>query len=368
MLDAMTPRRLTLDGRIVTDTEVMSLALGTLSSMPAHMAGLFAFLHQWFDDAPTIAVTTSGSTGSPKVMQADKRRMAASAVRTCDFLGLTEGQTALLAMDLRYIGAKMMVVRAIVRGLDLTVVPATGNPMKEVGRHIDFASFVPMQLYNMLRDDGQRAKLADTGNIIVGGGAVSTELESLAAALPGRVYSTYGMTETLSHIAMRRLGPAGDGRYHPLDGVSLSLSPDHTLVIDAPDICATRLVTNDIAEMSADGSFVIAGRLDNMIVTGGIKVIPEQVEAALAQHLHCPLAVTSVPDGKFGEAVTLLVGTPHPAGDELRQAIAALPPYHRPKHVFMIADLPHTPNGKIDRAGCRRSARDHAGSTPGNCK
>ena len=197
MLDAMTPRRLTLDGRIVTDTEVMSLAPGTLSSMPAHMAGLFAFLHQWFDSSPTITVTTSGSTGSPKVMQADKRRMAASAVRTCDFLGLTEGQTALLAMDLRYIGAKMMVVRAIVRGLDLTVVPATGNPMKEVGRHIDFASFVPMQLYNMLRDDGQRAKLADTGNIIVGGGAVSTELESLAAALPGRVYSTYGMTETL---------------------------------------------------------------------------------------------------------------------------------------------------------------------------
>ena len=134
--------------------------------------------------------------------------------------------------------------------------------------------------------------------------------------------------------------------------------------------CDTKYAAAQGREMT-DGDIISALEqypCRNVIVTGGIKVIPEQVEAALAQHLHCPLAVTSVPDGKFGEAVTLLVGTPHPAGDELRQAIAALPPYHRPKHVFMTTDLPHTPNGKIDRAGCRRSARDHAGSTPGNCK
>lgn len=352
----MTSTSLLLDGRRVTREEVLSLRPEDLEAMPGHMAQLFAFLTEWFSPSDTVTVTTSGSTGKPKTMQAEKRRMIASAIRTCDFLGLKPGDRALLCMDLKYIGAKMMVVRSIVRGLDLTVVPPSGNPLAGVDAGIDFAAFVPMQLYNMMQDGGQLAKLKHVRHIIIGGGAVSPELESRVAELDGETYSTYGMTETLSHVAMRRLGRRGDGHYHPLGGVSLSLSPDHTLVIDAPDVCGTPIVTNDIAELCPDGGFVIVGRKDNVINSGGVKIIPEQVEAALRKHLSWPLVLTSVPDAKFGEAATLLVAATDIDRNRLDDAVRSLPAYHRPKHIVLLDSIPLTPNGKVARAECRRIA------------
>lgn len=352
----MTPTDLILDGRRVSREEVQSVSPEDLEAMPRHLADLFAFLTEWHSPSDTVTVTTSGSTGKPKTMQAEKRRMIASAVRTCDFLGLKPGDKALLCMDLRYIGAKMMVVRSIVRGLDLVVVPPSGNPLRGVDADIDFAAFVPMQLYNMMQDGGQQAKLRRVRRIIIGGGAVSPALESRVDALDGEVYSTYGMTETLSHVAMRRLGALGDGRYHPLGGVSLTLSPDQTLVIDAPDVCGTRLVTNDLAEIAPDGSFVIIGRKDNVINSGGVKIIPEQVETALHKHLGCPLALTSVPDAKFGEAAVLLLAADGIDRIGLYEAMQALPPYHRPKHVVLVDSIPLTPNGKVARGECRRIA------------
>lgn len=353
---------LTLDGRNVTARDIMALTDSDLASMPQHLADLYAFLHQWFDDNDAVPVTTSGSTGQPKTLQAEKSRMVASAVRTCDFLGVKQGDRALLCMNLKYIGAKMMVVRAMVRGLDLVVVPVTGHPMSHVHGGIDFAALVPMQLYNTLGDAEETEKLSDVRNIIIGGGAVSNELESRIDALKGRVYSTYGMTETLSHIAMRRLGKDGERCYRPLEGVTLTLSADNTLVIDAPEICPVRLVTNDIAQLHADGSFTIMGRLDNVINSGGIKIMPEQIEMSLQQHLDCPLAVTSVPDDKFGEAVTLLVGRPWAEEKALAQAIGALPSWHRPKHIFRVESIPQTPNGKTARSQCRLVAGSLAGS------
>ena len=175
---------------------------------------------------------------------------------------------------------------------------------------------------------------------------------------PHAVWSTYGMTETLSHIAMRRLnGPEASEWYTPFPGVNTSLGPDGNLVIHAPAVNPDELPTNDLAKFDAQGRFRILGRRDNIVNTGGVKVQIEQVEDALRPRLPFPFAITSVPDAKFGERIVLLVENARTDDPLLSQAIAALPPYWRPKQVFCVPQLPQTGTGKPDRATARKLAR-----------
>ena len=207
------------------------------------------FLEEWNSPSPYVRVQTSGSTGAPKPMLVEKERMRRSARITCDFLGLREGDTALLCMSLDYIAGKMMVVRAIERGLRLLTVTPSGHPLQHTG-DIDFAAMVPMQVYNSLQVPEERQRLMAIRHLIIGGGAIDVSLAAELKNFPHAVWSTYGMTETLSHIALRRLnGPETSEWYTPFDTVSVSLSDDGCLVIDAPEVCPQRLVTNDIAEI-----------------------------------------------------------------------------------------------------------------------
>lgn len=165
---------------------------------------LSEFLTEWHNDRPTVLVHTSGSTGKPKPLLVEKRRMEASARITCQFLGLKEGDTALLCMPLDYIAGKMMVVRALTCGMRLVSVEPKGCP--EWDGLVDFAAMVPLQVWNLLQQTPER--LLQIRHLIIGGGAVNDELAAALKDLPNAVWSTYGMTETLSHIALRRLnGP-----------------------------------------------------------------------------------------------------------------------------------------------------------------
>ena len=195
-----------------------------------------------------------------------------SARLTCEFLGLRQGDSVLLCMPLQYIAGKMVVVRALVAGLNLVIRTPSGHPMADVDIPLRFAAMVPLQVYNTLQVSAEKEKLCRTDILIIGGGAIDAGLEAEIRQLPVKVYSTYGMTETLSHIALRQLnGPDASMLYRPFPSVRLSLSSEHTLVIDAPLVCDTTLVTNDVAEIYPDGSFSILGRKDNTINTGGIK-------------------------------------------------------------------------------------------------
>ena len=165
------------------------------------LRAVYAFLAEWFSPSPTVRVQTSGSTGVPKRMEVEKARMMRSAVRTCEHLGLRAGHTALLCMDLKYIGAKMVVVRALVAGMRLCVRRPSGHPLADVADPVDFLAVVPMQLYNTLQCAAEAERLARVRCVIVGGGAVDEALQRRLSGMPCRVYSTYGMTETLSHIA-----------------------------------------------------------------------------------------------------------------------------------------------------------------------
>ena len=310
---------------------------------------LKAFLEEWYNDSPFVHVQTSGSTGQPKPMLADKQCMRNSARITCDFLGLHKGDTALLCMSLDYIAGKMMVVRALERQLKLVCVEPSGHPLASLTTPPHFAAMVPMQVYNSLQVPEERQRLRAINHLIIGGGAID---DSLAAALydfPNPVWSTYGMTETLSHIALRRLnGPEASAWYTPFPTVCLSLSADGCLVIDAPQVCRDTLITNDIAELAPDGRFRIIGRKDNVICSGGIKIQIEEVERVFRPHLAQPFLISKRPDPKFGEAVVLLTeGDTLEAQDICRQE---LPRHWCPRHYLHVDRIPLTATGKPARA------------------
>ena len=321
---------------------------------------LEVFLSEWNNDSPFVHVQTSGSTGAPKPMLAEKRRMLASARITNDFLGLHEGDTALLCMSLDYIAGKMMVVRSMERGLKLLTVEPSGHPLNHCQSaiddcKIDFAAMVPMQVYNTLQVPEERERLMGIRHLIIGGGAIDDALGAELKNFPNAVWSTYGMTETLSHIALRRLsGPEASDWYTPFPSVQVSLSDEGCLVIDAPEVCPECLVTNDIAEISTQG-FRILGRKDNVICSGGIKIQIEEVERHLRPFLRAPYLISKRPDPKFGEVAVLLT---EDSVDEARQVCErVLPKYHLPRHYLHVDHLPLTETGKPARQQAARIAQ-----------
>ena len=296
------------------------------------------FLSEWNNDSDRVLVHTSGSTGKPKPMMVEKKRLLNSARITCDSLGLKPGDSALLCMSLDYIAGKMVVVRSIERHLHLISVSPSGHPLKDinlkdangkdVNGEITFAAMVPMQVYNTLQVPEERERLTHIRHLIIGGGAIDASLEKELRSLPGNIaiWSTYGMTETLSHIALRRInGAEASEWYQPFDSVKISQTDEGCLVIDAPLVCAETLVTNDIVEIEPyiynkvekhakeekhdkveKLRFRIKGRKDNVICSGGIKIQIEEVEALLKPHLEKPFMIAKKKDEKFGEIAVLL--------------------------------------------------------------
>lgn len=323
---------------------------------------LFSFLSEWFDPKSTLLVHTSGSTGKPKELWVKKENMMESACLTCSFLELQKEDTALLCMPLKYIAGKMVVVRALVAGLNLLPVTPSGHPLKGMTKAPVFAAMIPMQVYNSLQVPEERAILQQIKHLIIGGGAIDSKPAEELKTFPNAVWSTYGMTETLSHIALRRLnGAEASEWYTPFESVSIRLSQKDTLIINAPKVCDKVLHTNDIAELNNKGQFRILGRKDNTINSGGVKIQIEQVEEALKDHFHVPFMITSAPDVKFGEIVVLLIENNPQSGEsyERIQKICkdVLPAYWCPKRIIPIESLPLTETGKPNRATAKLLAQ-----------
>ena len=311
------------------------------------------FLEEWNNPSPYVHVKTSGSTGEPKPMLVEKQRMLNSARITCDFLGLRPGDTALLCMSLDYIAGKMMVVRSLERGLKLTTVPPSGHPLSTSNLppstfHIPhFTAMVPLQVYNTLQVPEERERLKKIKHLIIGGGAIDDSLAAELKDFPNNIWSTYGMTETLSHIALRRLnGPEASEWYTPFPSVHLSISDEGCLIIDAPEVCPEPLITNDIAELSTR-QFRILGRKDNVICSGGLKIQAEELERQLRPHMSAPFVISKRADEKFGEVVVLITeGSPSDARIICERI---LPKYHQPKAYLHLDQIPLTETGKIAR-------------------
>lgn len=354
---------------------------------------IFDFINSWNNDDCCLQVHTSGSTGKPKNMLVEKTRMMNSAHITCNFLNLKAGDTALLCMSADYIAGKMMIVRSIERGLCLVSEKPCGHPLSDEalatatrlnfkrtsanslkgtiteeraylldndGAQIDnddaqplfcFAAMVPMQVYNSLQIPKERARLARIKHLIIGGGAIDDALAAELKTLPNAVWSTYGMTETLSHIALRRLnGPDASSWYTPFDSVQVQLNEEGCLVIDAPQVTPHPIVTNDIAEIETlpHTRLKIKGRKDNVICSGGIKIQIEEVEDLLRPHLSCPFFLAKKKDVKFGEIAVLV--TEDERVNEVKQICQqVLPHYFIPKEYIHVNHLPMTETGKPRR-------------------
>ncbi len=352
---------LTLRGRRLAGEELEAF-LREKEEAPGILGDLARFLRRWQDPSPAVTVCTSGSTGEPRPFAALKVRMAASARATCAFLRLKAGDTALLAMPLRYIAGRMVVVRALTAGLDLIPVEPCASPLAGLNEAPVFAALTPMQVHASLRDPAAAPRLRAVRSLLLGGGAIPPELARGIADFPHEVWSSYGMTETLSHIALRRCnGPLASDWYSPLPGVETRLDEAGCLVIQAPRVAEGEIVTRDLAEMDGRGRFRILGRRDNVLNTGGVKVQTEDVEARLAPLIPKPFCITAVPDARLGEKIVLLhedAGTAESLDALCRQA---LPAYWRPRAFFRVDALPRTGTGKPARQEARELARRLAG-------
>ena len=298
------------------------------------------FLLDWFDSKPYIEMQTSGSTGTPKVIRVDKQAMVNSAMATGDFFELRSGNRALQCLPVKYVAGKMMLIRSIILGLDLDYVAPTSHPMKDLDdQKYDFAAMVPMQAQNSL------AELRNVKKLIVGGARISASLEKELMKLSTEVYETYGMTETITHIAAKRVG---EKAFTVLPHVTISYDDRNCLVIHAPHIIAEEaVVTNDLVELVNENQFIFLGRLDNVINSGGVKIMPEQVEHKLDGKINHRFFIAAKEDAELGEKVVLVIEGD--AFDVDKSIFDTLDKYEHPREILFVPKFKETENGKVLR-------------------
>lgn len=311
---------------------------------------LYHFLNEWFSDSEFIVAQTSGSTGEPKPIKLAKTLMQHSAERTIAYFGLSPSNRLLLSLPCRYIAGKMMVVRAIVGQMNLiTVDPATDFDFL-ANEKFDFGAMVPNQVFKLLEQPSGIAKLQNIRNLLVGGSAISAQLETQISQLTNRVVITYGMTETASHIAIRELlGNSRSSFYHCLSGITVSLSPTNCLLIHHPEF-AEPLQTTDFAQLESNTSFKILGRADSVIISGGIKYSPEALEKKLENLIRERFVISSLSDEKLGEKLVLVIeGNSYPTEELINRISTELSKYELPKTILFVNQFPLTLSGKIIR-------------------
>lgn len=326
-----------LNGFHLDREDLLRIAYSFIKEGEEYERAVGDFIYDWFDQHPYIEIQTSGSTGAPKLMRVDKQAMVNSAVATGAFFDLVPGNKILHCLPVKYIAGKMMFVRAFILGLELDFVEPSAHPMDYNDCTYDFSAMVPLQAENSLK------KLPNVKKLIIGGAGISRKLEKALMKLPTTVYETYGMTETITHIAAKKVG---EKAFTVLPGVTISYDDKNCLVIHAPRISDDVVVTNDLVELINENQFRFLGRIDNVINSGGIKFIPEQIEEKLSAKIHGKFMIGAIPDEKLGEKLVLVV-----EGDTAipEDAFDTLEKYEKPRQIFHVPKLFETGNGKILR-------------------
>ncbi len=328
-----------------TTQELVVMANELVSEGDDFEVSIGKFIQSWLNDDDFVKVKTSGSTGAPKKIELKKAQMINSAKATGALFELTEGTSALLCLSASHIAGKMMLVRAMVLGWDLHIVSPEKDALTQYDNDYDFVAMVPYQLYHSI------PALEKVKTLIVGGGPVSAELESRLADVSTKVFATYGMTETISHVAVRSLN--GEDRsdvFQALPNVEFNLSDKGCLIISAPSINDDAIVTNDLVELISPTEFRWLGRFDNVINSGGFKIHPEGVERKLDKFIELPFIIASEKDEKLGERVIIVLENPEiqPLPD-FSAVFSNLESYERPKKIYTISQFPFTDTGKIKR-------------------
>ncbi len=348
------------NGKDYTEEKLSLLIESKLSlpQLPEWEREFYQFLKDWFSPSDTIEALTSGSTGEPQTIRLPKSTMQQSARRTIEYFGLQVNNRILLSLPCRFIAGKMMVVRAIVGQMDLIAVDPASDFDFLQNELFDFGAMVPNQVFKLLESPSGKEKLENIRNLLIGGSAISANLEAQIGKLKNRVVSTYGMTETASHIAIRELsGERRSDIYHCLSGISITSGENDCLKIHVPEL-KEPLQTKDITEVLSPSSFRILGRADNVIISGGIKYQPEMIEKKLEAVIPGRFVISSLPDEKLGEKLVLVIeGNPTDVELIQHKTIELLPPFERPKEVFFIDKFPETLNSKFKRNEMKEAIR-----------
>ncbi len=325
-----------LNGKSFSYLELLSEALYLKENGQLFEKAIGKFLLDWLNNETFVFVQTSGSTGKPKQIVLQKSAMIASAKATGLFFNLQTKNTALLCLSADYIAGKMMLVRAITLGLHLDTIEPNNNPLKN--KKYDFVAMVPIQVANSL----DKLHLIET--LLIGGTKVSYQLVGNILKTNCNAFESYGMTESISHIAIKKIG---EQSFTVLPNVTISLDNRNCLVIEALELSPDKIITNDSVEILNATQFVLKGRIDNVINSGGVKIFPEEVEEKLSKYISARFFIASLSDEKFGEKVILVV---EGKSFEIEKAIFSdLSKYQLPKKIVFIDKFVETETNKINR-------------------
>ena len=327
-----------LNGHHLSADDICKFAYSYIKEGDTDEKFIGEFLLDWFDNKEYIEMRTSGTTGLPKLVRLEKQAMIQSALATGDFFELEPGNTALLCLPVKFIAGKMMLVRSLILGLDLDIVAPSTEPLALNTTNYDFVAMVPLQVQNSIE------ALKKVKKLIVGGAKMDAALEEKVLPLKTEVYETYGMTETITHIAARKVG---ENVFSILPNVKIAVDDRGCLVVTVPTISAEPIVTNDLVDIIREDQFLFLGRIDNVINSGGIKLIPEQIEAKLIDKIGSRFFVTGIPDTVLGEKLILVIeGEKQEFSPDF---FNVLEKYEKPKEIVFVPKFKENENGKLLR-------------------
>lgn len=330
--------RFKLNGFQLDKEDLCRIAYSFIKEGEAFERPVGMFILDWFDQNDYIEMTTSGTTGAPKKIKIEKQAMVNSALSTGNFFGLEPGNRVLHCLPAQYVAGKMMLVRGFILGLDIDFVEPTSTPLERNDQTYDFGAMVPLQVQHSLD------KLPKIKKLIIGGAKVSSSLAQELLEIPTEIYETYGMTETITHIAAKKVG---EEAFKTLPNVTVSEDERHCLVITAPNILQEPITTNDAVNVLNENEFIWLGRIDNVINSGGVKLFPEQIEEKLSHKIDRRFFIASQESPELGEKLVLAVeGDPYIIDEH---AFGDLGKYERPKVVLFIPKFLETPTGKVLR-------------------
>ncbi|TVZ13891.1 AMP-binding protein [Maribacter sp. MAR_2009_72] len=335
-----------IHSRLYSKDDLLELGYSLIKEGEEFEMHIGGFILDWIDSSPTILVKTSGSTGTPKDIALKKEQMVNSALATGNYFNLTSKSSVLLCLPATYIAGKMMLVRAMVLGLDIHFVSPTSSPLEFVKRSFDFGAMVPMQVANSL------SKLNLIKKLIIGGAPISNSIREELKGVDNSSYETYGMTETITHIAVKPLNNkmAKNTPFTVLPNVEISTDARGCLVINAPNISDEPVITNDVVDIISTKEFYWLGRFDNVINSGGVKVHPEHIEKVISNYMDIPFFVAGIADEDLGEKVVLLVE--NGVKEDIKQTLDTITDFkkfEKPKSIVVLKEFIRTESGKIQR-------------------
>ncbi|MCK0145463.1 AMP-binding protein [Arenibacter sp. F26102] len=327
--------------------DLKELAYSLIKEGQEYEVGIGNFLMDWLDDSDSMQVKTSGSTGIPKIITLKKEHMVNSALATGVFFKLGAGAKTLNCLSVNFIAGKMMLVRAMVLGWEMDFVEPSANPLELSSLHYDFGAMVPIQVQNSI----PYLNLITT--LIIGGAPISQELKLSLSRVNTKVFETYGMTETITHIAVKKLSDGSvTNNFNALPNVVFTKDERDCLVIEAPKVSDAIIVTNDVVNLISSSEFQWLGRYDNVINSGGVKLIPEQLESKLSSLINSRFFVSGIPDAQLGKKMVLVVEG-NVDTEQLHvdiKSLNSISKYEIPKEIFSVPKFVETGSGKVNRA------------------